>query len=315
MSNNVRVAQQGQRQCHACEANDPIKLGEALWPHTWSCPACGRKPQVKGAFLQLAPELDDGDAGYDIASFDFLAGHENQHFWFIARNELIEWLVRKFAAGAKTGLEIGCGTGFVLNAFKSALPHARICGSELHTSGLVHASKRHSNTVELFQMDARKPGLSDALDLVGAFDVLEHIEEDQTVLGECARMLRPGGVLIATVPQHPWLWSSQDDIAHHVRRYKRGQLAERARHSGLVPVYQSSFVTLTFPLMVASRLVKGRGAAASRQREQVEAEFKIPKILNQLMLALQRIEHAGRRLGVPLPFGGSQVLVAMKPDG
>src|SRR6185436_16704781 len=98
--------------------------------------------------------------------------------------------------------------------------------------------------------------LAGAVDLVGAFDVLEHIAEDGAVLAEIARSLRPGGVLIATVPQQPWMWSPTDELAHHRRRYRRGELAAKARAAGLRPLHQSSFTALAFPLMVAARLVE-----------------------------------------------------------
>ena len=178
-------------------------------------------------FVQLAPELDDVDEGFDLASFDRLREIEDDHFWFTTRNEMIVWLVERFAAQGGRALEIGCGTGYVLFAFRRALSSARLAGSELHSLGLVHARQRHGQAIELVQMDARHIGLSGALDLVGAFDVLEHIADDHRVLDEFYRVLKPGGVLIATVPQHPSLWSAADEVAHHQRRYRIGGAGEQ----------------------------------------------------------------------------------------
>jgi SAM-dependent methyltransferase len=304
----------GHRHCGSCGSAQAIGEGELLWPSGWACGKCGHALTVSGGFVQLAPELDEGDDGYDPESFAFLEKVESGHFWFKSRNRLISWLVRKYAPEARRVMEIGCGTGFVLHALKEALPAAMICGSELHSKGLAIAGKRHGGSVELLQMDARRTGLSDAVDLIGAFDVLEHIGEDEAVLAECFKMLRPGGVLIATVPQHRWMWSAQDELAHHVRRYRRGELAEKAAAAGFQPVYQSSFVTLAFPAMAASRLLRGKGNDLSEKRSQVESEFKLSPLANKAMLALQEAEHALRRLGLIFPFGGSQVLVAKKPD-
>ncbi len=103
-------------------------------------------------------------------------------------------------------------------------------------------------------MDARTSSLRNALDLVGAFDVLEHIPEDDRVLAEIHRMLKPGGVLIATVPQHQWLWSPVDEHAHHCRRYAVGELAKKARLVGFKTKYETSFGSLTLPFMVIDRL-------------------------------------------------------------
>ena len=303
----------GSRLCRACGSADAIGRGELLWPLDWVCGSCGHSLTCSAGFVQLAPELDDGDEGYDPESFDFLEKVESGHFWFRSRNKLIAWLADKHAPQAQRVMEIGCGTGFVLHALKKALPAALICGSELHSKGLFIANMRHGRSVELLQMDARRAGLSDAVDLIGAFDVLEHIPEDEAVLAECFRMLRPGGALIATVPQHRWMWSAQDELAHHARRYRRGELARKSSRAGFQPVYQSSFVSLAFPLMAASRLLRGKGKNVEEKRTRVEAEFKLPPLANKAMLALQDAEHLMRRAGVKFPFGGSQVLVARKP--
>ena len=256
--------------------------------------------------MRLAPDLDEVDEGFALGSYQVLRETEEGHFWFSTRNELIGWLVRRFAAHARHVLEIGCGTGYVLYALRDVLPGAAIAGSELHSRGLKHARTRHQEQVELLQMDARHCGLSDAIDFVGAFDVLEHIPDDEGALSEVHRMLKPGGVLIATVPQHPWLWSAVDEIAHHQRRYTVGELATKARNAGLHVLYQSSFATLAFPLMAIDRwrMQKGANASASAAR--------LPRRLNMALTALFRVEHVLRRMRLPLPFGGSQVLVAVK---
>jgi SAM-dependent methyltransferase len=262
--------------------------------------------------VQLAPDLDEVDEGFDLASYDGLRAIEDDHFWFKTRNEMIGWLVQRFAAQAGNALEIGCGTGYVLFALREALPSARLSGSELHSLGLLHARRRHGDAVELFQMDARHSGLCDALDLVGAFDVLEHIPDDGLVLGEIHRMLKPGGVLIATVPQHPWLWSVSDEVAHHQRRYRLSELADKASKAGFKIRYQTSFAALTLPLMAASRL----GSRLSKRRDSTESldvETHVPRRLNTALKYVFRGEHLLRRLGLPLPLGGSQVIVASKP--
>jgi SAM-dependent methyltransferase len=307
------MADSGWRHCAMCDAPSAIALGEPLWPVAWQCRSCLHTLATQDGRVQLAPGLDDSDDGYDIDSFAFLARVEADHFWFKSRNDLVAWLVKTHARSARRVIEIGCGTGYVLGALQRTLPGAQIAGSELHSKGLEIAARRYGAGVELIQMDARKTGLRDAVDVVGAFDVLEHIAEDEAVLAEVTRMLKPGGVLIATVPQHPWLWGPNDDIAHHQRRYKVGELSRKAAAAGLTPLYRSSFVTLAFPVMAASRLLRGTSDQEAVKRQRVESEFEISPGINRAMLAVQRIEHGLRRGGVPLPFGGSQVVVARKP--
>mgnify|MGYP000701072888 CR=1 FL=1 len=303
---------QPRRFCPHCRSASTISAGEALWPAGWSCRGCGTALASANGFTQLAPDLDDVDEGFDREAFRLLAPLEVKHFWFVSRNELLGWLVGRHAASARRVLEVGTGTGFVLKALRDALPRATIAGSELHTQGLLTARERYGDSVELFQMDARRSHIAGALDLIGAFDVLEHIPEDEAVLAEFHRMLAPSGILIATVPQHPWMWSTTDDLAHHQRRYRVGELARKARAAGFEVLHASSFTTLAFPLMVASRLIARAKTVPRTLEEQTQAELVMSPLANSLMLTLARFEHRLRRLGMPMPFGGSQFVVARR---
>jgi SAM-dependent methyltransferase len=301
------------RLCPACGAAAPIEEKERFWPSGWRCESCGFSPPSAHGFILLAPEYDEVHEGFDLEIFELLRKVEANLFWFVSRNELIRWLVDHFARDAHRVLEIGCGTGFVLSALRTALPDAQIAGSELHSLGLTTARARHGSAVELIQMDARKTGLVDAIDLVGAFDVLEHIPEDDAVLREIYRMLKPGGVLIATVPQHPWMWSTVDDLGRHQRRYRIGELARKASLAGLQPIYRSSFMTLAFPLMVASRVMERFRPISRTLEEEIKAEFVMSPTTGKVLLTISRLEHILRKLGAPMPFGGSQVLVGRRP--
>jgi SAM-dependent methyltransferase len=303
----------GQRLCPSCGAPSLIAPRDALWPLTWQCPSCSYVLPRTTGFSQLAAALDETNEGFDLAGIDPLTTVEEDHFWFGNRNELVRWLVRRHAPAAQRVLEIGCGTGFVLSALRQALPAALITGSELHSRGLAAARRRHGEAVELIQMDARHCHLAETVDLVGAFDVLEHIPQDGDVLGEIARILKPGGILIATVPQHPWMWSTADDLAHHQRRYRPGELAGKARAAGLQPLYQSSFTTLAFPLMVAMRLIERLRPTKQSLEAISEVHLNVNPTVNGVLRGLGRLEQRLRRAGVPLPFGGSQVLVARRP--
>ncbi len=294
----------GRRLCPSCGSPDAVEDRSPLWPKDWRCDDCGFALQHRDEFVQLAPELDEVDDGFALDSFAQLAAIEDGHFWFTTRNALIAWLVRRHAPDARRVLEIGCGTGFTMYALREALPRATITASELHSRGLAHARKRHPADVEFLQMDARRVGLDSALDLVGAFDVLEHIPDDRGVIGQIAKALKPGGVLIATVPQHPWLWSAADDIAHHQRRYRRGELAAKLADAGLRVLYQTSFAALTLPLLAAARL--------RARKDTIEVEARPPRLVNAALTGVFNAEHALRRVGIPLPVGGSQVVVALK---
>ena len=113
-------------------------------------------------------------------------------------------------------------------------------------------------------------------DLTGAFDVIEHIADDEAVLRGLRAAAQAGGGTIITVPQHPWLWSRADEVAHHERRYRRGELEMKLRRNAFEVLFSSSFTTLLLPLMAVSRL-KGRG----KKPDEDIYEFRLKPALNR----------------------------------
>lgn len=271
------------------------------------CLDCGYQPVCVSGFPAFAPDLAHNASGFDPDLHRQLAQLESRNFWFRARNRLIVAALRKFAPTLRRFMEVGCGTGFVLAGIRQAYPDVQATGSELFVEGLAHAAHRLPG-VDFIQMDARAIPYRDCFDAIGAFDVIEHIQEDATVLAEMHRALVPGGLLILTVPQHAWLWSAQDVHAHHVRRYTRKELQGKVRATGFTPLWTTSFVTLLLPLMLLSRRGGTQTAASDPFRE-----FRIPRWLDQLLFAAMRVEIGLIKLGVPMPLGGSLILVARKP--
>ncbi len=273
----------------------------------WTCPACAYLPSCIGGFAVLAPDLAEGGAGFRPEAFQNLAAVEAQNFWFRARNRLIVWALKRHFPNMQRYLEIGCGTGFVLAGVAQAYPAATLVGSEVFVVGLPFAASR-VKTAELLQMDARKIPYLEEFDVIGAFDVLEHIEEDEVVLAAMLRALRPGGGVAITVPQHPWLWSKADDNACHVRRYKVGELRDKVLRAGFKLEFETSFVSLLLPAMLASRLTRRR----ANTQENAMSEFRLPPWLNRAFEIVMNLERYLIRRGLRLKLGGSQLLIATK---
>lgn len=275
---------------------------------TRTCTACGHAPAPIDGFDCYAPALAHGGAGYDASHYTALARLEAANFWFRARNQIIIDALRRHRPGFGSLLEIGCGTGFVLSGIRAAFPGAELTGTEVFAEGLAHAAKRLPG-VRLAQMDARDIPATGSFDAIGAFDVIEHIEDDRKVLAEIHRALAPGGAVVLTVPQHAWLWSVQDDLARHVRRYSRSELVEKVRAAGFDVAQVSSFVTALLPLMMLSRLRKaGPDASTDPYRE-----LRIAPWMNRLLFLAMQLDRAALRLRLSLPLGGSLLLVALKP--
>jgi SAM-dependent methyltransferase len=291
------------RRCLVCNLVEPISENGPVWPLGWRCPECDCVVAQADGIPMFAPDLADTVSGFDPKAFDELVETEDGHFWFVARNEVIVGLANKFFPGARRFLEIGCGTGFVLGAIAESRSWERLAGSELHPAGLAHARKRLPSAVELVQMDARDIPAAGVFDLAGAFDVVEHIADDEAVIRGLRAATQPNGGIIITVPQHPWLWSRADEIAHHERRYRRGELERKLRRNGFEVLFSSSFTALLLPLMAASRLRLNKAA------DEDAYEFRLNPSVNRLLLKILRVEVRMTLAGMRWPVGGSRVVV------
>lgn len=269
------------------------------------CGNCGHIVETSDGFELYAPQEAQRGNGYDPAIYSELASLEDHNFWFCARNRLIVHRARRHFPSARSILEIGCGTGQVLRALAAAFPDACLHGSELFVEGLPFARVRAPDA-RLMQMDATHIPFEDEFDLIGAFDVIEHIHEDELVLSRVHRALKRGGGVIVTVPQHPRLWSHQDELACHVRRYRRGELEEKLRRAGFRVIYSTSFVTVLLPLLVLSR------RAMSRKDSDPLHEMRIGRAANALLAAALAAEFGLLCSGARLPIGGSRLVLAVK---
>lgn len=255
----------------------------------------------------FAPALSDGNDGFSKEYFAKLASLEGKNFWFRSRNKLLIWALRKHFPHITSFLEIGCGTGFVLTGIHQAFPDWRLAGSEVFTQGLTFAQNRLAG-VSLFQMDARLIPFDAEFDVIGAFDVLEHIDEDQTVLSQMFQAVKPGGGILVTVPQHRFLWSTLDDYSFHKRRYSRRELVDKAKRAGFTVLMVTSFVSLLLPMMLLARLRQPKNVADIDPT----AELRVSPFLNRILEKVLDLERVAFRAGISFPAGGSLLLVAQK---
>ncbi|MBS1955912.1 MAG: class I SAM-dependent methyltransferase [Cyanobacteria bacterium SZAS-4] len=261
-------------------------------------------PQIAATNLT---EKTTSNAGFDPVIFGQLAEIEGDSFWFKGRNKIICWALQKFFPSTHDFLEIGCGTGFVLTELARTFPSMKLSGSELFEEGLEFAAKRLPEA-NLFQLDATNIPFEKSFDVIGAFDVLEHIEDDSRVLQQMHKAVRPGGGILLTVPQHMFLWSQSDDFAHHCRRYEISELVRKVENAGFKIVVHTSFVSLLLPLMMLSRL---------RQKlfptdYNVISELKVVGIVGAMLEAILKLELTLIKMGISFPAGGSILMVARR---
>ncbi|KFG69886.1 hypothetical protein JH26_08480 [Microvirga sp. BSC39] len=259
----------------------------------------------------FAPELIDTMTGFDPKLFDTLVKFETTSFWFVMRARLLTTLLDQYFPSPRDFLEIGCGTGSVLRALQQRFPQMRLTGSELHPHGLAYARGRLGDQVTLLQMDARDIPATGKFDVIGAFDVIEHIPEDVAVLREIHSALRPGGGVMIAVPQHPALWSPADDAAFHQRRYERGELERKLEEVGFTILHTTSFNSLLLPLMILSRQKMLWNQRRGTKSDPL-SEFKMPDWLNRALMMILGVEVQLTRAGVKWPVGGSRIVLAQR---
>jgi SAM-dependent methyltransferase len=233
-----------------------------------------------------------------------LASFEEWYWWHRARRSIVCRILQRYAPPHARILDVGCGTG----ATTAALARfGSVRGLDLGIAALRHA---HAQGLPVARGSADHLPVGDAtLDVVVALDVLEHLDDDRRALDEILRVLRPGGMLLATVPAYPFLWSSHDEALGHRRRYRRPELRARVAAAGFEITLCSYVMASILPVAIAVRLSQ---RFRRRQEQEKSGYLIVPRLLNDL---LSHVVGLGGYL-VPimtLPFGLSVVTVARRP--
>lgn len=182
-----------------------------------------------------------------------LAALEDTHWWYRERRHLLA----KALDGVRPGdaLDIGAAGGGNTRVLRDLgwRPVALEYGAE-------GAEVAHERGLLTLRADATRLPIGDgSLDLVVAFDILEHIDDDGRAVGEVARILRPDGTFLVAVPADPKLWSAHDEAVDHVRRYTRETLSSVLHRGGFDVVDMTSWNVLLRPV-VALRRKKASGS-------------------------------------------------------
>lgn len=254
--------------------------------------------------------------GYDPFFFDRLAQVEDKQFWFRARNRLLFELTRRISSTLRPGylmLEVGCGSGNVLQMLRKACPAGVVVGLELWFDGLRHAQKRSAGF--LVQEDVRDSPFGKPFDLIGLFDVLEHVPEDLKTLESLCKALAPGGRLLLTVPAHQFLWSYFDEAAHHCRRHSEEDVRQKLTDAGFQVEFLSEFRASIFPLVWIFRKMRGTGkpSESDRARSLASYEFRLIPVVNGILTSLLTMEARWLGRGHYMPIGTSIVAVSRRP--
>ncbi len=203
-----------------------------------------------------------------------------------------------------TILDLGCGTGVIATELSQ---WASTIGLDFSDKALAYCQSRGLHNL----VQARGENLpleTASVDGVLALDIFEHIEDDVAAFRESFRVLRPGGILVLSVPAFKALWGPHDVALMHFRRYRRSEVVHRLESVGFKIERASYSVFFLFPIVVFIRILE--------KMKRGEAKASLPATpgwLNRALIGLQNAE-AMIIAKMPLPWGSSVIAVARKPE-
>jgi|ERR1051326_1477057 SAM-dependent methyltransferase len=253
---------------------------------------------------------------YSSNLFAPLFAAEDRHFWFQARNRILAAAIAPLERQLRDGyriLEVGCGTGFVLRMLDKLCRRGEVVGLDAYAEGLRLARQRVQ--CRLVEGDLFRWPFEQNFQVIGLFDVLEHLEDDLGALQQLRKGLSPGGRLVLTTPAHMSLWSYADTQAHHCRRYSASALKAVMQRAGFEVEYLTEFMGLLFPLAWLVRRLVGSGAKAGsdplRDEQQFLRELRIVPGVNGMLRWLLSREASFVKRRWRLPVGTSLLAIGV----
>lgn len=235
---------------------------------------------------------------------------EHRHWWFVAKRRIIRALIDRYAPAPAGGgkprlIDIGCGTGGLLDETRDRFEAIGLDSA----ARAREACERRGHRVRPCWLPGDLPVEPASADVCVMSDVLEHVEDDRGSVLAAAARLREGGILICTVPAHPWLWTARDAAHEHKRRYTRRGYEALFEGSGLREEFTGWYMAWLMPLLLGERMVLK--LLGDPDFDDVRM---LPGPVNALLRAVFGLERftLGR---IPFPFGGSLISVHRRTAG
>jgi SAM-dependent methyltransferase len=236
--------------------------------------------------------------------YDRMRAIEQDHWWFAARRRILAAEIGRLPLPRPAEiLEVGCGTGGNLGLLAD---FGTVTAVEPDAESRAYAAERSGAEVLPGLLPDGLPDFGRRFDLVTAFDVVEHVDDDRGTLAALAGLIAPGGFLVVTVPAYAWMWSEHDAQHHHKRRYRRDAFRKLAQDAGLSVRRATYFNSVLFPPIAAVRLAKSALKVRGGDDEALPA-----RPLNSLLKAAFGAERLLLR-AADLPFGVSILLIAQR---
>ena len=247
----------------------------------------------------------------DIDYYAQYFAFEQNDWWFVARRRIVLDLIASHVSDSDSPLHLldaGCGTGITLEYIERFGPTV---GVDNEIVALKFCRARDARKLACAPLE-NLPFADALFDIVTCLDVIEHIDDDQSAIKEITRVIRPGGLLVLTVPAFNIFWSDHDVINHHRRRYRRSQIRQLLGGRFSIDLL-SYYSTHLFPLAVLVRMLKKVEMKIwpSAVRTVKAENTYLPRSLNGLFSKIFGSEVFWLKRGA-LPIGLSIICVARK---
>lgn len=271
-----------------------------------SCPKCGASYPIRDGIFIFEKSVET--EAYPEECFE--TGHQNikSLFWFKKRNKAILNLFRRFINPKSRIVELGCASGLVQEMLEEN--GYSVEGGDIYLTALNLIRKRSS--ANHYLIDIKKLPFREEFDAVGMFDVLEHIDDDALALSNVRAALKPGGILVLTVPAGKKLWSRFDEILCHRRRYELAGLRKLLEENGFEILKISYLFYFLYPFILFNRMFMQKKADSCKDdKARFNREINLHPVLNALFGFISDIELLLFRF-VNLPAGSSLIAAARK---
>lgn len=233
---------------------------------------------------------------------------ENSYWWFTAREKIIGAMIERYCTDLKPGdavVDVGCGTGGFLSSLAGKY---KAIGIDVSETAIAYCRRRGLEHLYLTTLEDFKP-VDTQVKAVVMLDVIEHIDDDRSVVQQAYKLLAPGGYMVATVPAYQWLWSTHDEIHMHKRRYTRSQFGHLLANAGFRPVKSTYFNTLLFPVAALKRLTE----KDKKYTSSADVVDRVSPGMNSLLHKVFSME-VSLLPYASFPFGLSILIIAQKPQ-
>lgn len=236
---------------------------------------------------------------------------ETTHWWWIGRKRIIIDILKKYLKKKNNKiLDAGCGTGSSI-LYLAELGH--VYGVDISKIAVKFCKKRGIKNVRVANI-LKLPYKDNFFDLVCLLDVMEHIKDDKVAIKEARRVLKPGGILLTTVPALQFIYSKHDKEQGHFKRYSKNEVRSSFKNVGLKERRISYFNILLSPPIILIRLLSKLGGPFSKLADfdsQINFDISKRKMINMFLTEIFTLENVLLRF-TDLPFGISLISVYEK---